>query len=140
MSLSKEKIIENIDQYIEIIYLKTGKLFEASALVAVDIANESDHGWAREFGKNFGIAYQLRNDYLDYFGDNDETGKNIAEDLSEGKSTLPLIHSYVHSNKKDKDLIETIFNNKVVSDANLSLIHISEPTRLLSIGDGGVMV
>ena len=93
-------------------------MFEASALVAVDIANESDHGWAREFGKNFGIAYQLRNDYLDYFGDNDETGKNIAEDLSEGKSTLPLIHSYVHSNKKDKDLIETIFNNKVVSDAN----------------------
>ena len=114
----KEKIIENIDKYIEIIYLKTGKLFEASALVAIDIANESDHGWAREFGKNFGIAYQLRNDYLDYFGDNDETGKNIAEDLSEGKSTLPLIHSYVHSNKNDKDLIETIFNNKVVSDAN----------------------
>ena len=110
----KEKIIENIDKYIEIIYLKTGKLFEASALVAIDIANESDHGWAREFGKNFGIAYQLRNDYLDYFGDNDETGKNIAEDLSEGKSTLPLIHSYVHSNKNDKDLIETIFNNKVV--------------------------
>ncbi len=114
----KEKIIEDIDKYIEIIYLKTGKLFEASALVAIDIANETNKDWARDFGKNFGIAYQLRNDYLDYFGDNDETGKNIAEDLSEGKSTMPLIHSYLHSNDTDKRLIEGIFNNKVVTDAN----------------------
>ena len=114
----KEKIIEDIDKYIEIIYLKTGKLFEASALVAIDIANETNKDWARDFGKNFGIAYQLRNDYLDYFGDDDETGKNIAEDLSEGKSTMPLIHSYLHSNDTDKRLIEGIFNNKVVTDAN----------------------
>ena len=114
----KEKIIEDKEKYIEIVYLKTGKLFEASALVAVDIAGSSDSDWAKEFGKNFGIAYQLRNDYLDYFGDDKETGKNIAEDLSEGKSTLPLIHSYMNSNTNDKSTIENIFNNKIFSDTD----------------------
>ena len=114
----KEKIIEDKEKYIEIVYLKTGKLFEASALVAMDIAGSSNLDWAREFGKNFGIAYQLRNDYLDYFGDDKETGKNIAEDLSEGKSTLPLIHSYVNSNRNDKDIIKNIFNNKIFSDTD----------------------
>ena len=114
----KEKIIEDKEKYIEIVYLKTGKLFEASALVAMDIAGSSNLDWAREFGKNFGIAYQLRNDYLDYFGDDNETGKNIAEDLSEGKSTLPLIHSYINSNTNDKSIIENIFNNKILSDTD----------------------
>ena len=114
----KEKIIEDKEKYIEIVYLKTGKLFEASALVALDIAGSSNYDWAKQFGKNFGIAYQLRNDYLDYFGDDNETGKNIAEDLSEGKSTLPLIHSYINSNKNDKSIIENIFNNKILSDTD----------------------
>ena len=114
----KEKIIEDIEKYIEIVYLKTGKLFEASALVAMDIAGSSNYDWAKQFGKNFGVAYQLRNDYLDYFGDNNETGKNIAEDLSEGKSTLPLIHSYIYSNRNDKSIIENIFNNKILSDTD----------------------
>ena len=114
----KEKIIEDKEKYIEIVYLKTGKLFEASALVALDIAGRCNHDWAKQFGKNFGIAYQLRNDYLDYFGDDNETGKNIAEDLSEGKSTLPLIHSYINSNTNDKSIIENIFNNKILSDTD----------------------
>ena len=114
----KEKIIEDKEKYIEIVYLKTGKLFEASALVAMDIAGSSNYDWAKQFGKNFGIAYQLRNDYLDYFGDDNETGKNIAEDLSEGKSTLPLIHSYINSNTNDKSTIENIFNNKILSDTD----------------------
>ena len=114
----KEKIIEDKEKYIEIVYLKTGKLFEASALVALDIAGSSNYDWAKQFGKNFGIAYQLRNDYLDYFGDDNETGKNIAEDLSEGKSTLPLIHSYINSNTNDKSIIENIFNNKILSDTD----------------------
>ena len=114
----KEKIIEDKEKYIEIVYLKTGKLFEASALVALDVAGSTNHDWAKHFGKIFGIAYQLRNDYLDYFGDDNETGKNIAEDLSEGKSTLPLIHSYINSNTNDKSIIENIFNNKILSDTD----------------------
>ena len=81
----------------------------------MDVAGSTTHDWAKQFGKTFGIPYQLRNDYLDYFGDDNETGKNIAEDLSEGKSTLPLIHSYINSNTNDKGIIEKIFNNKKIN-------------------------
>ena len=63
----------------------------------------------------------MRNDYLDYFGDSLLTGKNIAEDLVEGKVTLPLIHSLRVSDDKERDVIvEKIHNPK--SD-NLSEIN-----------------
>ncbi len=116
--MSKNKIIDNEESYLNVIYLKTAKLFEASALIAVDLADSKFYENAKTFGKNFGIAYQLRNDYLDYFGDQDMTGKNISEDLSEGKSTLPLIHSYNKSNDKDKMEISKIFNGKILSESN----------------------
>jgi octaprenyl-diphosphate synthase len=111
----KDKIIDDTDKYLNIIYLKTGKLFEASAAVASELAGGNYIENAKSFGKNFGIAYQLRNDYLDYFGDESETGKNIIEDLSEGKSTLPLIHSYLNSNSDDKKMLMEIFEGKILS-------------------------
>jgi octaprenyl-diphosphate synthase len=111
----KDKIIDDTDKYLNIIYLKTGKLFEASAAVASELAGGNYIENAKSFGKNFGIAYQLRNDYLDYFGDESETGKNIIEDLSEGKSTLQLIHSYLNSNSDDKKMLMEIFEGKILS-------------------------
>jgi len=113
----KDKIMDDENNYLNIIYLKTGKLFEASAEVAAELAGGKYLNAARDFGKNFGIAYQLRNDYLDYFGEENITGKNIAEDLSEGKSTLPLIHSFNSSNDQDQKDIKEIFNGKIISKA-----------------------
>ena len=117
----KDKIIDDTDKYLNIIYLKTGKLFEASAAVAAELAGGKYIENAKSFGKNFGIAYQLRNDYLDYFGDESETGKNIIEDLSEGKSTLPLIHSYLNSNSDDKKMLLEIFEGKILSKSDVLL-------------------
>ena len=117
----KGKIIDDIDKYLNIIYLKTGKLFEASAAVASELAGGEYSERAKLFGKNFGIAYQLRNDYLDYFGEESETGKNIIEDLSEGKSTLPLIHSYLKSNEDDKNNLLEIFEGKILSKSDIML-------------------
>ena len=117
----KDKIIDDTDKYLNIIYLKTGKLFEASAAVAAELAGGKYIENAKLFGKNFGIAYQLRNDYLDYFGDESETGKNIIEDLSEGKSTLPLIHSYLNSNSDDKKMLLEIFEGKILSKSDVLL-------------------
>ncbi len=116
--MSKNQIIDNEEKYLNVIYLKTAKLFEASALIAAELAESKFSESAEKFGRNFGIAYQLRNDYLDYFGDQEKTGKNISEDLSEGKSTLPLIHSYVKSDSKDKMEISRIFNGKMSSESN----------------------
>ena len=117
----KGKIIDDIDKYLNIIYLKTGKLFEASAAVASELAGGEYSERAKLFGKNFGIAYQLRNDYLDYFGEESEKGKNIIEDLSEGKSTLPLIHSYLKSNEDDKNNLLEIFEGKILSKSDIML-------------------
>ena len=119
--------IENVDiseeSYMEIIYRKTAILFEASAKIGGVLSNINDSSVEDlgAYGKNFGIAYQLRNDYLDYFGDSLLTGKNIAEDLVEGKVTLPLIHSLRVSDDKERNVIvEKIQNPK--SD-NLSEIN-----------------
>ena len=119
--------IENVDiseeSYMEIIYRKTAILIEASAKIGGVLSNINDSSVEdlSAYGKNFGIAYQLRNDYLDYFGDSSLTGKNIAEDLVEGKVTLPLIHSLRVSDDKERDVIvEKIHNPK--SD-NLSEIN-----------------
>ena len=116
--MSKNQIIDNEDKYLNVIYLKTAKLFEASALIAADLAGSDFSKNAENFGRNFGIAYQLRNDYLDYFGDQEQTGKNVSEDLSEGKSTLPLIHSYSKSGSKEKMEISRIFNGKILSESS----------------------
>lgn len=117
----KNSLLKNEDEYFDIIYLKTAKLFESSAVVASHLKDNNYIDSFRSFGRNFGIAYQLRNDYLDYFGNQEKTGKNLAEDLLEGKSTLPLIHSYNCATDSEKKEISRIFNGKVKEHANILL-------------------
>ena len=75
----------------EIIYRKTAILFEASAKIGSIIGNSEHIENLAKFGLHLGLAYQLRNDFLDYFGDANLTGKNLTEDFIEGKITIPII-------------------------------------------------
>jgi len=82
------------DQYLEVIRRKTAKLFEASARLGAILGGVPDaleQGIAA-YGMHLGTAFQVIDDVLDYSGDHTETGKNLGDDLSEGKPTLPLIH------------------------------------------------
>jgi octaprenyl-diphosphate synthase len=82
------------EQYLEVIRRKTAKLFEAAARLGAilgGVSSELEEGFAA-YGMHLGTAFQLIDDVLDYSGDHTETGKNLGDDLSEGKPTLPLIH------------------------------------------------
>lgn len=80
--------------YLEVIRRKTAKLFEASCRLAAIIAGAPpaiEEGLAA-YGMHLGTAFQVIDDVLDYSGDHNATGKNLGDDLNEGKPTLPLIH------------------------------------------------
>jgi len=82
-------------QYREVIYRKTATLFEAGCRCAALLAGapEAVTGALATYGRHLGNAFQLVDDALDYCGDAGETGKNLGDDLAEGKPTLPLIHA-----------------------------------------------
>tara|TARA_B100001741_G_scaffold174448_1_gene143818 strand:+ start:919 stop:1884 length:966 start_codon:yes stop_codon:yes gene_type:complete len=107
--------IGNIDldenAYMDIIYRKTAILFEASAKIGGILSNKDHLEALGSFGLHFGIAYQLRNDYLDYFGDSGSTGKNAIEDLYEGKATLPVIHSLSNADGEDESFLRNAYKD-----------------------------
>jgi len=82
------------DRYLQVIRYKTAKLFEAASRLGAMLAGvdaDVEDRFAR-FGMHLGTAFQLVDDILDYSGDEGSIGKNLGDDLAEGKPTLPLIH------------------------------------------------
>lgn len=82
-------------RYLEVIHRKTAKLFEAAARLAGVMAGVTpaiEQGLA-DYGTHLGTAFQLIDDVLDYSGDAGTIGKNVGDDLAEGKPTLPLIYA-----------------------------------------------
>ena len=85
-------------RYFEVIYRKTAKLFEAGAQVAAIVAGATPEVEAAmvAYGRHLGTAFQLVDDSLDYNADREQLGKNLGDDLAEGKPTLPLIYAMTH--------------------------------------------
>ena len=83
------------ERYFEVIYSKTAKLFEAACQLGAVLAGLSDEQEkaVAQYGVHLGNAFQLVDDILDYIADSDEMGKNVGDDLAEGKPTLPLIYA-----------------------------------------------
>ena len=82
-------------RYLEVIHNKTAKLFESAARIGAVISDrsEAEEQAMAAYGMHLGCAFQLIDDVLDYTADSDATGKNVGDDLAEGKPTLPLIHA-----------------------------------------------
>ncbi len=93
--------------YMQVIYSKTAKLFEAATGLAAIITNndEATLNALNLYGMHLGTAFQLVDDVLDYNADADQLGKNIGDDLAEGKPTLPLIYAMQHGNAHQTQLI-----------------------------------
>lgn len=81
--------------YMQVIYSKTARLFEAATQLAAVLTDQTPEieEAMRDYGKYLGTAFQLVDDILDYAADASETGKNIGDDLAEGKPTLPLLYA-----------------------------------------------
>ncbi len=94
-------------RYLDVIYRKTAKLFEAGAEVAAVLAGSEARVRAAlaAYGRHLGTAYQLVDDVLDYRSDPAARGKNLGDDLAEGKPTLPLIHALKNGNDAQRAAI-----------------------------------
>jgi octaprenyl-diphosphate synthase len=95
------------DSYLTVIRSKTAKLFEAAAQLGALVAgaNDAQIEAAGEYGRSLGTAFQLIDDVLDYAGDAAEIGKNVGDDLREGKPTLPLIYVMENGSAEQRELI-----------------------------------
>jgi octaprenyl-diphosphate synthase len=105
-------------QYMEVIYRKTAKLFEAGMLIGAILASQSRavEDALAEYGRQLGCAFQLIDDALDYSSTSDNLGKNIGDDLAEGKPTLPLIHALRNASPADQILIRRAIINGGLED------------------------
>jgi octaprenyl-diphosphate synthase len=95
------------DDYQQVIYRKTARLFEAGAQLAAVLAGrpENDEAGMIDYGRNLGTAFQLVDDALDFDASPDELGKNLGDDLAEGKATLPLIYAMREGDESERELI-----------------------------------
>jgi octaprenyl-diphosphate synthase len=100
-------------RYLEVIHRKTAKLFQAGAEVAAVLAGGTltVQQALAAYGKHLGTAYQLMDDVLDYRSNPAERGKNLGDDLAEGKPTLPLIHALRHGDESQQAAIRLAIEN-----------------------------
>jgi octaprenyl-diphosphate synthase len=101
------------ENYLQVIRSKTAKLFEAAAQLGVLIAGAGDDviEAAGEYGRSLGTAFQLIDDVLDYSGNASDIGKNVGDDLREGKPTLPLIYLMEHGSAEQRALVRSCIEN-----------------------------
>ncbi len=99
--------------YIRVIERKTAVLFAAATRLGALLAgaNELTQQKLHDYGLNLGFAFQIADDVLDYSSDAETLGKNLGDDLAEGKATLPLIHAIRHSDAKTAAILRTAIEN-----------------------------
>jgi octaprenyl-diphosphate synthase len=94
------------ESYRQVIYRKTARLFESGAQIAAVLAERpQDEAAMIAYGQHLGEAFQLVDDALDFNASAEELGKNLGDDLAEGKATLPLIYAMQQGSAAERDMI-----------------------------------
>ena len=106
------------ERYLQVIRYKTAKLFEAASRLGGILggASREDEEAIAAYGMHLGTAFQLIDDVLDYSGHADEIGKNLGDDLAEGKPTLPLIYVMKHGNAAQTAVVRKAIENGGLDD------------------------
>ncbi|WP_319536091.1 octaprenyl diphosphate synthase [uncultured Vibrio sp.] len=95
------------ESYMQVIYSKTARLFESATQIGAILtdAPENVEIALQNYGKYLGTAFQLIDDVMDYTSDGDDMGKNVGDDLAEGKPTLPLLHAMRNTTPENAQMI-----------------------------------
>jgi octaprenyl-diphosphate synthase len=101
------------ERYMEVIERKTATLFEAGTRLGAVLAETPDEieTAVARYGLQLGIAFQLVDDALDYQADGEELGKNLGDDLAEGKPTLPIIHAMEKGTEQQRRLLREVIES-----------------------------
>ena len=114
-----DQVETNIEEYLRVIQYKTATLFEAlceCTAVLADCDSETRKNLAM-YGRNIGLAFQISDDVLDYAAEsNEQIGKNIGDDLSGGKITLPFIYAFQNCSDSKKDILKDIIQKRKIED------------------------
>jgi octaprenyl-diphosphate synthase len=116
------------ENYLQVIRYKTAKLFEAATRLGAilsDVSSEEEESMS-SYGMHLGTAFQITDDMLDYSGDYHDTGKNLGDDLAEGKPTLPLIHAMKNGSKEQAEIVSKAIQSgggEGVLESVLKVIH-----------------
>lgn len=116
--------------YLEVIYSKTARLFEAATQLAAVLTDQAlpIETAMQNYGKHLGTAFQLIDDVLDYVADEEDMGKKAGDDLAEGKPTLPLLHAMWNANVDDAKLIKSAIENADGLPHFEAILHIMKKT------------
>lgn len=119
------------EAYLKVIHYKTAKLFEAATRLGAIASNASDRDEQAmaEYGMRLGTAFQLIDDVLD-FSENSDIGKNLGNDLAEGKPTLPLLYAMRNGNPQQSDMIR-----RAITEGGLSEL----PAVLAAVRETGAL-
>ena len=122
-----------LNDYLKVIEAKTSMLFAAATSGAGHISNmpQAIIDDLYHYGLHLGNAFQLIDDALDYCADTQQLGKNIGDDLADGKITLPLIHALAHGNTDERRLIQASIERGDVSRLT-DIIHIIDKTNAIA--------
>jgi len=107
--------------YLDVIRAKTAALFAAACQVGAVVAErpEAEEEALRRFGLNFGMAFQLIDDVLDYNADQDELGKAVGDDFRDGKVTLPVVLAFARGNESERRFWRRCIEEQDLGDADL---------------------
>ena len=118
----------SVDEYIKNITGKTAAMFQVACELGATVAGccTKTKNALAEYGKNFGILFQIRDDLLDYTSDEKVLGKPIFQDFSNGIYTLPLIYSFQNSNDKEalKSIVQKVKHGGITTDIEVELFKI----------------
>ena len=109
-----------VDDYLQVIRFKTAKLFEASARLGAILgkADANTEEACADFGRRLGTAFQLVDDLLDYEGRSEELGKNVGDDIREGKATLPILLAMERCSPEEREMLRQAIRTGEVEGLN----------------------